>query len=165
MSETQAYILTRDQHNVSRKQIDESSLKVLYRLHRHGYKAYLVGGSVRDLLLGRQPKDFDIGTDATPSQVRKLFRNCFLVGRRFRLAHIRFAGNQLIEVATFRRQPDDKELPEDPEDHLHFVQNVFGTPKEDAFRRDFTINALFYNIADFSIIDYVGGLKDLDENG
>jgi len=163
MSETQAYILTRDQHNVSRKQIDESSLKVLYRLHRHGYKAYLVGGSVRDLLLGRQPKDFDIGTDATPSQVRKLFRNCFLVGRRFRLAHIRFAGNQLIEVATFRRQPDDKELPEDPEDHLHFVQNVFGTPKEDAFRRDFTINALFYNIADFSIIDYVGGLKDLDE--
>lgn len=163
MSESQPYILARDQHQVSRKQIDENSLKVLYRLHRHGYKAYLVGGSVRDLLLGRQPKDFDIGTDATPNQVRKLFRNGFLVGRRFRLAHIRFAGNQVVEVATFRRHPKEDELPEDPDEHLHFVQNVFGTPEEDAFRRDFTINALFYNIADFSIIDYVGGLKDLEE--
>lgn len=162
MSESQLHILTRDQHSVSRKQIDENSLKVLYRLHRNGYKAYLVGGSVRDLLLGRQPKDFDIGTDATPSQIRKLFRNCFLVGRRFRLAHIRFSGNQVIEVATFRRQPDESELPEDPNEHSNFVQNVFGTPKEDAFRRDFTINALFYNIADFSIIDYLGGLKDLE---
>lgn len=162
MTESQPYVLTRDQHNVSRKQIDENSLKVLYRLHRNGYKAYLVGGSVRDLLLGRQPKDFDIGTNATPSQVRKLFRNCFLVGRRFRLAHIRFSGNQVIEVATFRRQPNENELPEDPAEHSNFVQNVFGTPKQDAFRRDFTINALFYNIADFSIIDYVGGLKDLE---
>jgi len=163
MSEQKQTILSRNQHNISRKQIDENSLKVLYRLHRHGYKGYLVGGSVRDLLLGRNPKDFDVGTDATPNQVRKLFRNSFLVGRRFRLAHIRFAGNQLIEVATFRRQPEEKELPDDPEEHGNFVQNVFGTPIEDAFRRDFTINALFYNIADFSVIDYVGGLKDLEE--
>jgi poly(A) polymerase len=155
-------ILPRTQHRISRKQIDEDSLKVLYRLHRNGHLAYLVGGSVRDLLLGRQPKDFDIGTDATPNQIQRLFRNCFLVGKRFRLAHIRFSGNRLVEVATFRRQPEEDELPDDPDDHFHFVQNVFGTPREDAFRRDFTINALFYNIADFSIIDYVGGLEDLN---
>lgn len=161
MNENNPVILSRDQHNISRKQIDPDCLKVLYRLHRHGYKACLVGGSVRDLLLGRQPKDFDIGTDATPSQVRKLFRNCFLVGRRFRLAHIRFAGNKVIEVATFRRQPSDDEMPDDPDEHFHFVQNVFGSPYEDAQRRDFTINALFYNIADFSVVDHVGGLEDL----
>lgn len=161
--EPQPTVLPRDQHNISRKQIDEDTIKVLYRLHRNGYLAYLVGGSVRDLLLGRQPKDFDIGTDATPSQIRKLFRNCFLVGKRFRLAHIRFAGNKLIEVATFRRHPREDELPEDPDEHFHFVQNVFGSPRDDAFRRDFNINALFYNIADFSIIDHVGGLKDLEE--
>jgi len=162
MTEQIPVILPRDQHNISRKQIDDDCLKVMYRLHRHGYKAYLVGGSVRDLLLGRQPKDFDIATDATPSQVRKLFRNCFLVGRRFRLAHIRFNGNKVIEVATFRRHPNEDELPEDPDEHFHFVQNVFGAPCEDAYRRDFTINGLFYNIADFSVIDYVGGLEDLE---
>jgi poly(A) polymerase len=162
MDQSQPRILTRDQHQVSRQQIDENSLKVLYRLHRNGYKAYLVGGSVRDLLLGRKPKDFDIGTDATPNQVRKLFRNGFLIGRRFRLAHIRFGGNEVIEVATFRRQPNDEELPDDPLQHSNFVQNVFGSPREDAFRRDFTINGLFYNIADFSIVDYVGGLQDLE---
>ena len=161
MKQNKPTILTRDQHCISRKQIDSDTLKVLYRLHRHGYKAYLVGGSVRDLLLGRQPKDFDIGTDATPNQVRKLFRNSFLVGRRFRLAHIRFAGNKVIEVAAFRRRPAEAELPDDPENHFHFVQNVFGSPEEDAARRDFTINALFYNIADFSVIDYLGGLEDL----
>lgn len=164
MSELQApqpSILPRDQHTVSRQQIDEDTLKVLYRLHRNKHLAYLVGGSVRDLLLGRKPKDFDVGTDATPSQIRRLFRNCFLVGRRFRLAHIRFAGNKLIEVATFRRHPREDELPDDPDEHFHFVQNVFGSPCEDAYRRDFTINALFYNIADFSIIDHVGGLEDL----
>lgn len=155
-------LLSRSDHGVSRKQIDESTLKVLYRLHRHGYQAYLVGGSVRDLLLGRTPKDFDIGTDATPQQVKKLFRNCFLVGRRFRLAHVRFGRDEVIEVATFRRHPQADELPEDPAEHSFFVQNQFGTPREDAFRRDFTINALFYNIADYSIVDYVGGLKDLD---
>jgi poly(A) polymerase len=155
-------ILPRSAHSLSRNQIDENTLKVLYRLHRHGYLAYLVGGSVRDLLLGRTPKDFDVGTDATPQQVKKLFRNCFLVGRRFRLAHVRFGRDQVIEVATFRRHPHPDELPEDPAEHKFFVQNQFGTPREDAFRRDFTINALFYNIADFSIIDHVGGLKDLE---
>jgi poly(A) polymerase len=154
-------VLPRVAHNISRNQIDENTLKVLYRLHRHGYLAYLVGGSVRDLKLGREPKDFDIATDATPQQVKKLFRNCFLVGRRFRLAHIRFGRDQVIEVATFRRHPSADELPEDPEDHSFFIQNQFGTPREDSFRRDFTINALFYNIADFSIVDYVGGLEDL----
>ncbi len=112
MKTNKPVILPRSQHCISRKQIDTDCLKVLNRLHRHGFKAYLVGGSVRDLLLGRKPKDFDIGTDATPNQVRKLFRNGFLVGRRFRLAHIRFAGNKIIEVATFRRQPEDEELPE-----------------------------------------------------
>lgn len=155
-------ILPRPAHSISRNQIDENTLKVLYRLHRHGYQAYLVGGSVRDLLLGREPKDFDVGTNATPQQVRKLFRNCFLVGRRFRLAHIRFGRDQVIEVATFRRHPSPEELPEDPAEHSFFIQNQFGTPREDAFRRDFTINALFYNIADFSIVDHVGGLKDLE---
>ncbi len=155
-------ILPRSAHSISRSQIDENTLKVLYRLHRNGYQAFLVGGSVRDLLLNRAPKDFDIGTDATPQQVKKLFRNCFLVGRRFRLAHVRFGRDEIIEVATFRRHPHTDELPEDPDEHSFFVQNQFGTPREDAFRRDFTINALFYNIADFSIVDHVGGLQDLE---
>jgi poly(A) polymerase len=156
-------ILTRSEHPISRKHFDEETLKVLYRLHRSGHKAYLVGGSIRDILLERTPKDFDVGTDATPNQVRKLFRNCFLVGRRFRLAHVRFGRDKLIEVATFRRQPDPSEIPDDPADQLFASENVFGTPREDAFRRDFTINAMFYNIEDFSIIDYVGGLRDLSE--
>ena len=155
-------ILPRSEHSISRKQIDENTLKVLYRLSRSGFKAYLVGGGVRDLLLQRTPKDFDVGTDATPNQVKKLFRNCFLVGRRFRLAHVRFGRDEVIEVATFRRQPTADDLPENSEDHFFFAENVFGTPEEDAFRRDFTINALFYDIATFSIIDYVGGLADLE---
>jgi poly(A) polymerase len=160
--ETAPIILPRSEHGISRANIDEQSLKVLYRLHRNGHRACLVGGSVRDLLLGRTPKDFDVGTDATPQQVKRLFRNCFLVGRRFRLAHIRFAGNNIVEVATFRRMARPEDLPEDPADHFFFVQNLFGSPREDAFRRDFTINALFYDIADFSIIDHVGGLADLE---
>ncbi|APG28475.1 poly(A) polymerase [Syntrophotalea acetylenivorans] len=157
----QALVVPRAEHCISRKQIDENTLKVLYRLRRHGYQAYLVGGGVRDLLLGRQPKDFDVATDATPEQVKGLFRNCFLVGRRFRLAHIRFAGNYLVEVATFRRQPRPEELPADTDEHFFFTENVFGSPREDAFRRDFSINGLFYNIEDFSVIDHVGGLQDL----
>ncbi len=156
-------ILNRSEHPISRKQFDPETVKVLYRLYRSGYKAYLVGGSIRDLLLGRTPKDFDVGTDATPNQVRKLFRNCFLVGRRFRLAHIRFGQDNLIEVATFRRQADESDFPDDSENPQFTTENMFGTPREDAFRRDFTINALFYNIEDFSIIDYVGGLRDLSE--
>src|SRR5262245_2337714 len=164
-------ILPRAEHSISRQQIDPDALKVLYRLHQYNFVAYLVGGSVRDLLLGRRPKDFDIGTSAHPYQVKKLFRNCWIIGRRFRLAHVRF-GTKVIEVATFRRQVEPGEevvqdgVPApDPTtnegQHLIHRDNTFGTPEEDAFRRDFTINALFYDIATFSIIDYVGGLDDL----
>jgi poly(A) polymerase len=165
----QPVIVPREGHTISRKQIDPDALKVLYRLHQYNYTAYLVGGSVRDLLLGRRPKDFDVGTSAHPYQVKKLFRNCWIVGRRFRLAHVRF-GNKTVEVATFRRlvtaddlaQADDTIVEgEDERDRLVHRDNTFGTPEEDAFRRDFTVNALFYNIADFSIIDYTGGLDDL----
>ncbi len=155
-------ILPRSQHTISRKHINEHTLKVLNRLRNNGFKAFLVGGGVRDLLLDRRPKDFDVATDATPDEVRQLFRNCFLVGRRFRLAHVRFADNYIVEVATFRRQPRPEELPADPAEHFFFTENVFGSPREDAFRRDFTINGLFYNIDDFSVIDHVGGLKDLE---
>ncbi len=162
MPDTEPVILPRDRHCISRKQIDERCLKVLYRLHRSGYKAYLVGGSVRDMLLGRSPKDFDVATDATPEQIKTLFRNCFIVGRRFRLAHIRFSGNYVVEVATFRRNPSPDELPEDPLERRGFVENVFGSPQEDAHRRDLSINGLFYDIGTFSVIDYVGGLKDLE---
>ena len=119
-----------------------------------------MGGSVRDLLLGRRPKDFDIGTDAHPQQVRRLFRNCRLIGRRFRLAHILFAEGKIIEVATFRRRP--LELDPNAPEILMTSDNTFGTAREDALRRDFTINGLFYDISDFSVIDYVGGLDDLE---
>jgi poly(A) polymerase len=149
-------ILSRPEHIISRKNIDPEALKVLYRLKNHGFVAYLVGGGVRDLLLGRRPKDFDISTSAHPQQVRKLFRNSFIVGRRFRLVHIRF-GRKVVETSTFRRASE-------PEagDTLIRRDNTFGTPEEDAFRRDFTVNALFYDIANFSVIDWVGGLGDLE---
>src|SRR4029453_12507067 len=153
-------IRPRSEHPISRSAIDPDALKVLYRLKNSGYKAYLVGGSVRDLLLGRTPKDFDIGTDAHPQAVRRLFRNCRLIGRRFRLAHILFPQGKVVEVATFRRRPEPLD-PGAPE-VLMTSDNVFGTAREDALRRDFTINGLFYNIADYSVIDYVGGLEDLD---
>ena len=155
MENKQPVILERQHHKVSRKQIDPDALKVLYRLYRHGHKAYLVGGAVRDLLLGKSPKDFDVVTDARPGQIKKLFANCFLIGRRFRLAHIRFRGGKIIEVATFRKEPDD------PAEESSDRNNTFGTPIEDAFRRDITINGLFYDISDFSIIDFVGGLEDI----
>ena len=165
-------IVPRAEHALSRRDIDPDALKVLYRLRQHDYVAYLVGGSVRDLLLGRRPKDFDIGTSAHPYQVKKIFRNCWIIGRRFRLAHVRFGPKKVIEVATFRRQlqPGEEVVqegvpapnPSTPEGaHLVHHDNTFGTPEEDAFRRDFTINALFYDIATFSIIDYVNGLEDL----
>jgi poly(A) polymerase len=164
-------IIPRDQHVVSRRDIDPDALRVLYRLRQFDHVAYLVGGSVRDLLAGRRPKDFDIGTSAHPYQVKKLFRNCWIIGRRFRLAHVKF-GTKIIEVATFRRQVEPGEevvqdgVPApDPTtsegQHLIHRDNTFGTPEEDAFRRDFTINALFYDIATFSIIDYVGGIDDI----
>jgi poly(A) polymerase len=154
-------IIPRSQHGVSRKGISENALKVLYRLNRHGHEAYLVGGGVRDLLLGLHPKDFDVVTDATPDEVRRIFRNCRLIGRRFRLAHIYF-GHDIIEVATFRAKVD---IPS--EDHSHsehgmiLRDNVYGTLGDDVWRRDFTINALYYNIADFSIVDFTGGFADL----
>lgn len=160
-----ARILARADHSISRSLISEPALRVLYRLHGSGFTAFLVGGAVRDLLLGRAPKDFDVGTNARPQQVRRLFHNCRLIGRRFRLAHVRF-GDEIVEVATFRRSPAAPELHEDvPEDVLApvFEAEEFGTPEEDAWRRDFTINALFYNIADFSVIDYVGGIEDLQQ--
>ena len=166
-------IIPRAEHSISRREIDPDALKVLYRLQQFNYIAYLVGGSVRDLLLQRKPKDFDVGTDAHPYQIKKLFRNCWIIGRRFRLAHVRF-GQKTIEVATFRRhvlpgtenepattEPPDAPIAELSGDLLIRHDNTFGTPEEDAFRRDFTINALFYDIATFSIIDYVGGLQDL----
>ena len=207
-------IIPRAEHPISRRNIDPDALKVLYRLRQFNHVAYLAGGSVRDLLLGRRPKDFDIGTSAHPYQVKKLFRNCWIIGRRFRLAHVKFGAN-VIEVATFRRQvaageevvqdgvpapvhhpsaargvpaeqdrgerlrlaPSENsrgaasgggapravndERPGVNSGHLIHHDNTFGTPEEDAFRRDFTINALFYDIATFSVIDYVGGLDDL----
>lgn len=152
-------IIPRSEHCISRNNIDPDALKVLYRLNRSGYLAFLVGGAVRDLLLGRTPKDFDIVTDAPPKTVRRLFRNSRVIGRRFRLVEVLFAGGKTIEVSTFRRPADldsleDKDvLPED---------NLFGSPADDAFRRDITINALFYDIEDFAIVDYVGGMDDLE---
>lgn len=157
-------VISRGDHNVSRAQISDNALKVLYRLHRKGYEAYLVGGGVRDLLLGLHPKDFDIVTNAKPEEIRSTFRNCRLIGRRFRLAHIYF-GYDIVEVATFRAKGE--EAAHSATEHAHSDQgmilrdNVYGTIEEDVWRRDFTINALYYNIADFSIVDYVNGFADL----
>jgi len=163
VSETPGTVIDRSGHRISRRSIPENVLKVLYRLHRSGYRAYLCGGSVRDLLMGRTPKDFDVVTDAHPSEVRRLFRNSRIIGRRFRLVHIIFQ-DQVVEVATFRREPERAAVAEDEaEDFLITDDNTFGSPLQDARRRDFTINALFYNIADFSVIDYVGGIDDLAE--
>ena len=218
MAEQAPVILDRGHHPISRRDIDFDALKVLYRLHGHGFIAYLVGGAVRDLLVGRRPADFDIGTDAHPNQIKRLFRNAFLIGRRFRLAHIRFQGGKIIEVSTFRRRPEGDEPAEEPvlenpaepaglgpgDSWLEASAGpggepidggpdaaagpeaesaagpeqpatpgppcprpplkpiAFGTPREDAFRRDITINALFYDIGTYAVIDYVGGLKDLE---
>ncbi len=211
-------ILDRGRHRISRRDIDPDCLKVLYRLSANGFTAYLVGGAVRDLLLGRRPADFDVGTNAHPNQIKKLFRNAFLIGRRFRLAHVRFQDGKIIEVATFRRKPSEEELAAEREEEAERAREAeraaatadearieteaeptpdvpepapdasappgspdspgrtrqprrrgrppikpiaYGTPREDAFRRDLTINALFYDIATYSVIDYVGGLDDL----
>ncbi|MCY4602151.1 MAG: polynucleotide adenylyltransferase PcnB [Acidobacteria bacterium] len=163
-------VVPRADHTISRQQIDPDALKVLYRLRTFDHVAYLVGGGVRDLLLNRRPKDFDIGTSAHPHQVKRIFRNCWIIGRRFRLAHVKF-GPKTIEVATFRRPVPPEETkaseaagqpPADSDQRPPIRRdNTFGTAEEDAFRRDFTINALFYDIATFSVIDYVGGLEDL----
>lgn len=153
-------VYPRSEHNISRKHLSSSALRVLYRLREEGYQAYLVGGCVRDLLLGREPKDFDVVTNAHPEEVRGIFRNCRLVGRRFRLAHVHF-GDQIIEVATFRRLESQDESDDRLVENGRIIRdNAYGTIEEDAFRRDFTVNALYYNIADFSVVDYVGGMED-----
>jgi len=157
------HVITREQHTISRKNISKAALRVLYRLNEAGYDAYLVGGAVRDLLLGGHPKDFDVATNATPDEVKKLFRNCRLIGRRFRLAHVVY-GNEIIEVATFRGTSEEQ-----AEGDRHIVDgrivrdNVWGTIEEDALRRDFRVNAMYYDISDFSVRDYVGGMQDLHD--
>jgi poly(A) polymerase len=156
----QLRVIPRGEHGISRKSISNGALRVLYRLHEAGYAAFLVGGAVRDLLLGGHPKDFDIATDATPEDVKGLFRNCRLIGRRFRLAHVVF-GQEIVEVATFRGSADDGSGDRHLIDGRIVRDNVYGTIEEDAVRRDFTVNALYYNIADYSVRDYVGGYDDV----
>ena len=184
MNSSAIITIPRSDHMISRSLLSPNALRVMYRLHDNGFTTYLVGGCVRDLLLGREPKDFDIVTDATPGQIKRLFRNCRLVGRRFRLAHLHYK-DEIIEVATFRSLGSDSAAEEEPVpgeeaqaeeapardprilkdvEGMILRDNVFGTPEEDARRRDFTVNALFYSIADFSIIDHVGGMADL-QNG
>lgn len=166
IAEPQMTVIPREQHTISRKDISENALKVLYRLNKAGYESYLVGGGVRDLLLGKKPKDFDVTTNATPDQVRKLFRNCRLVGRRFRLAHVMF-GPEIIEVATFRghheEQTADRATSQRGQNGMLLRDNIFGSIEDDAQRRDFTINSLYYSVADFTVRDYVGGMRDLED--
>lgn len=156
-----ATVIPREKHPVSRKQISRGALDVLYGLHKAGYQAWLVGGCLRDILTGGQPKDFDVVTDATPEQVRAVFRRSRIIGRRFRLVHV-MVGREVVEVSTFRALGgDDEGLHARSDDGLILRDNVYGTIQEDAMRRDFTINALYYNIADFSLHDFVGSLDDL----
>jgi poly(A) polymerase len=156
-------IIPRAAHNVSRDEFSKSALKVLYRLHKSGYQAFLVGGCVRDAMLELHPKDFDVATNATPDEVRALFSNCRLIGRRFRLAHVRF-GREIIEVATFRAAAVHADDDHAHDDEGRIVRdNVYGTIDEDVWRRDFTCNSLYYNIADFSIWDYTGGVDDIKQ--
>ncbi len=160
--------IPRDQHNVSRSVISEPAKKVLNRLNNAGYEAYLVGGGVRDILLGQRPKDFDIATDATPEEVHELFRNSRLIGRRFRIVHVLF-GREVIEVTTFRGNASNGDDSDDEDDRrtsehgLLLRDNVYGNQEEDALRRDFTVNALYYCIRDFTVIDYAGGVNDLQQ--
>ena len=158
-------VIPRAEHPISRALISDSALKVLYRLKDAGYASFLVGGCVRDLLLGREPKDFDVVTDASPEQIKELFRNARLIGRRFRLAHVRY-GQDVIEVATFRAAPhtgkEDGESDDDVDATGRLLSdNVFGTQDQDAVRRDITVNALYYDISDFTVKDYTGGVADL----
>lgn len=159
-------IIPRDQHQVSRKNISKNALKVIYRLESAGYKAYLVGGGVRDLLLGKQPKDFDVATEATPEQVNKLFKNARIIGRRFKINHVRF-GREIIEVTTFRAAHDSHsaktEHSQQSDSGMLLRDNVYGTMEEDAKRRDLSINALYYSPKDFCIYDYHQGLSDLQQ--
>ena len=152
-------IISRENHTISRKNISEAALKVLYRLHKSGYAGYLVGGGVRDLLLGLTPKDFDVVTDAHPEEIQKIFRNSYIIGRRFRLVHVRF-GREIIEVATFRGHEDTAARIK-TQHGLLLRDNAYGTLEDDVWRRDFTVNALYYNIADFSVVDFTNGMEDL----
>ncbi len=159
-------IITRDHHDISRRDISDNALKVLYRLKDAGYQAFLVGGGVRDILLGKQPKDFDIATDAHPEQVHKLFRNSILIGHRFRLVHVRF-GREVIEVATFRashNEGQDSNQAKQADNGMLLRDNVYGTVDDDAMRRDFTINAMYYNINGFTIHDFAGGVEDIEQH-
>jgi len=169
-TQTSRNVLTRDQHPVSRQFISTNALKVLYRLNKGGYDAYLVGGGVRDILLGIKPKDFDIATNATPEQIKDLFRNCRLIGRRFRLAHIVF-GRDIIEVATFRghhesapkKQKDCQKTSKQSEHGMLLRDNIYGSIEEDAERRDFTINALYYSADDYTVHDFANGIEDIEK--
>lgn len=152
------------QHKISRDMLDADALKAVLRLVKSGYQAYIVGGGVRDLLLGKQPKDFDVSTDATPGQIKALFRNCRVIGRRFKLAHLYFGRGKIIEVSTFRdlaEWPEPTEGEEAAETGPTMRDNVYGTESTDALRRDLTINGLFYDVTSSTIIDYVGGMEDL----
>ncbi|MBK6417100.1 polynucleotide adenylyltransferase PcnB [Thermomonas sp.] len=155
------HVIPRDVHGISRKQMSPNALRVLYRLREAGFGGYLVGGAVRDLLVGGAPKDYDVATDATPEQVRALFRNCRLIGRRFRLAHVVY-GREIIEVATFRANGGDDEGDRLTDDGGRLLRdNIYGSIEDDAIRRDFTANALYYAIEDFSVRDYTGGYADV----
>jgi len=159
---TNPTIIPRSDHCISRDNIDENALKVLYRLHRAGHRALLVGGSVRDMLLNHMPKDFDIATDAHPEQVKKIFGNSRLIGRRFRLAHV-FFGREIFEVATFRASHDKPDVDRVHDDSGRILRdNVYGDIEDDVWRRDFTVNALYYDIADFSVVDYVNAMEDIN---
>jgi len=164
---TEPEVIPRAAHSVSRKDISQSALRVLYRLLDAGFESYLVGGGVRDLLLGLHPKDFDVATAARPEEVKALFRNSRLIGRRFRLAHVRF-GREIVEVATFRAMhsagADEEGRSEGRLDENGRIvrDNVYGTLEEDAWRRDFTVNCLYYDVRSFSLIDFTGGMRDLE---
>lgn len=158
-------IIPRSSHPISRKNIDREALKVLYRLRDAGHLAYLVGGGVRDLYLGKTPKDFDISTDARPGQLRKIFKNSRLIGRRFRLVQVFFHGGKIVEVSTFRcrSEYDLNGVTNNAKENVLAANNTYGSPSDDAFRRDLTINGLFYEIENHSIIDYTGGVNDLEQ--
>jgi len=170
-----ATVLERDNHPISRKHISPNAVKVLYKLAEAGYHGFLVGGGVRDLLLGKSPKDFDIATDASPEQLKSLFRNARIIGRRFKIIHLRF-GREIIEVTTFRAPHDSENKIDDNvprrriqnQESAHSTagmilrDNVYGNIDEDALRRDFTINALYYTIDKFRILDFSTGLDDLE---
>lgn len=160
-------IIPRDQHPISRQQVSRAALNVLYGLHKAGFEAFLVGGCLRDILSGREPKDFDVATDATPEQVNRLFKRSRIIGRRFQIVHVRF-GREVIEVSTFRAMNTD-DNPDKQQHHAHeetglvLRDNTWGSIEEDALRRDFTINALYYNIADFSLHDFTGSMQDIND--